>query len=73
MTYSVNNVGIGPGNLTRDVTEEDFDYTVNVNLKGTFFTAQAVARVMMAQKSGRIIDMSSQAGSVVLKGGRSTA
>jgi NAD(P)-dependent dehydrogenase (short-subunit alcohol dehydrogenase family) len=64
----VNNVGIGPGNLAEDVTEADFDYTVNVNLKGTFFTAQAVARLMMAQKSGRIINMSSQAGTVVLKG-----
>jgi NAD(P)-dependent dehydrogenase (short-subunit alcohol dehydrogenase family) len=64
----VNNVGIGPGNLAENVTEADFDYTVNVNLKGTFFTAQAVAKLMMAQKSGRIINMSSQAGSVVLKG-----
>ena len=64
----VNNVGIGPENLAENVTEADFDYTVNVNLKGTFFTAQAVAKVMMAQKSGRIINMSSQAGSVVLKG-----
>ena len=64
----VNNVGIGPGNLAENVTEEDFDYTVNVNLKGTFFTAQAVAKLMMAQKSGRIINISSQAGSVVLKG-----
>ena len=39
----VNNVGIGPENLAEDVTEEDFDYTVNINLKGTFFTSQAVA------------------------------
>lgn len=64
----VNNVGIGPENLAENVTEEDFDYTVNVNLKGTFFTTQAVAKVMIAQKSGRIINISSQAGSVVLKG-----
>ncbi len=64
----VNNVGIGPENLAEDVTEADFDYTVAVNLKGTFFTAQAVAKLMKAQKSGRIINMSSQAGSVVLKG-----
>jgi NAD(P)-dependent dehydrogenase (short-subunit alcohol dehydrogenase family) len=64
----VNNVGIGPENLAENVTEEDFDYTVDVNLKGTFFTTQAVARLMMAQKSGRIINISSQAGSVVLKG-----
>jgi NAD(P)-dependent dehydrogenase (short-subunit alcohol dehydrogenase family) len=64
----VNNVGVGPENLIENVTEEDFDYTVDVNLKGTFFTTQAVGRVMIAQHSGRIINISSQAGSVVLKG-----
>jgi len=64
----VNNVGIGPENLAEDVTEEDFDYTVNVNLKGTFFTTQAVGRLMIAQKSGRIVNISSQAGSVTLRG-----
>ena len=64
----VNNVGIGPENLAEEVTEEDFDYTVNINLKGTFFTTQAVARLMIAQKSGRIINISSQAGSVTLRG-----
>src|SRR5262245_16909741 len=64
----VNNVGLGPENLAEDVTEEDFDLTLNVNLKGTFFTTQAVGKLMIAQKSGRIINISSQAGSVVLKG-----
>jgi len=64
----VNNVGIGPENLAKDVTEEDFDYTVNINLKGTFFTTQAVAKLMIPQKSGRIINISSQAGSVTLRG-----
>lgn len=64
----VNNVGLGPENLAENVREEDFDLTVNVNLKGTFFTTQAVAKLMIAQKSGRIINISSQAGSVVLKG-----
>lgn len=64
----VNNVGIGPENLAEDVTEEDFDYTVNINLKGTFFTTQAVAKLMIAQQSGRIINISSQAGSVTLRG-----
>lgn len=64
----VNNVGVGPENLAEDVTEADFDYTVGINLKGTFFTSQAVARHMMARKSGRIINISSQAGTVVLKG-----
>ena len=64
----VNNVGLGPENLAENVREEDFDLTVNINLKGTFFTTQAVAKLMIAQKTGRIINISSQAGSVVLKG-----
>ncbi|MEP9387141.1 3-oxoacyl-ACP reductase family protein [Mesorhizobium sp. KR9-304] len=64
----VNNVGIGPENLAEDVTEADFDYTVNINLKGTFFTTQAVGKLMMSRKSGRIINISSQAGSVTLRG-----
>jgi NAD(P)-dependent dehydrogenase (short-subunit alcohol dehydrogenase family) len=64
----VNNVGIGPENRIENVTEADFDYTVNINLKGTFFTTQAVGRLMIAEKSGRIINISSQAGSVVLPG-----
>jgi len=64
----VNNVGVGPENPAESVNEADFDYTVSINLKGTFFTTQAVARQMIARKSGRIINISSQAGSVVLKG-----
>jgi NAD(P)-dependent dehydrogenase (short-subunit alcohol dehydrogenase family) len=64
----VNNVGIGPENLAEDVTEEDFDYTLNINLKGTFFTTQAVAKLMIAQQSGRVINISSQAGTVTLRG-----
>lgn len=64
----INNVGLGPENLAENVREEDFDLTVNINLKGTFFTTQAVAKLMIEQKSGRIINISSQAGSVVLKG-----
>jgi NAD(P)-dependent dehydrogenase (short-subunit alcohol dehydrogenase family) len=64
----VNNVGIGPENLAENVNEADFDLTLDVNLKGTFFVTQAVARLMMKQGGGRIINISSQAGSVVLKG-----
>lgn len=64
----VNNVGIGPENLAENVTEQDFDYTVDINLKGTFFTTQAVARTMIPRRFGRIINMSSQAGSVTLRG-----
>ena len=62
----VNNAGIGAPNAAEKVTEKDFDDTLNVNLKGTFFTAQAVGKVMIKQKRGRIINMCSQAGFVAL-------
>jgi len=62
----VNNAGIAPGNLAEDVREDDFDLTLAINLKGTFFAAQAAGRVMIRQKFGRIINMSSQAGFAAL-------
>lgn len=62
----VNNAGIGPPNMAVDVTEEDFDRTLAVNLKGTFFTAQAVGKIMLAQDYGRVVNISSQAGFVGL-------
>jgi NAD(P)-dependent dehydrogenase (short-subunit alcohol dehydrogenase family) len=64
----VNNAGIAPENLAEDVREEDFDATLMVNLKGTFFASQAAGRAMIRQKSGRIINMSSQAGFAALPG-----
>jgi len=62
----VNNAGLAPGNLAEDVREEDFDLTLAVNLKGTFFASQAAGRVMIEQKYGRIINLGSQAGFVAL-------
>jgi len=62
----VNNAGIGAPNPAERVTERDFDDTLAVNLKGTFFTAQAVGKVMIKQRRGRIINISSQAGFVAL-------
>jgi NAD(P)-dependent dehydrogenase (short-subunit alcohol dehydrogenase family) len=62
----VNNAGIGPPNPIEKVTEEDFDYTVDVNLKGTFFVSQEVGKLMIEQKYGRIINLSSQAGFIAL-------
>jgi NAD(P)-dependent dehydrogenase (short-subunit alcohol dehydrogenase family) len=62
----VNNAGIAPDNLAENVTEEDYDRTVGINLKGTFFACQAAGRIMIRQKSGCIINMSSQAGFAAL-------
>jgi NAD(P)-dependent dehydrogenase (short-subunit alcohol dehydrogenase family) len=64
----VNNAGIAPGNPAEDVREEDFDLTLRVNLKGTFFASQAAARVMIRQNGGRIVNMGSQAGFAALPG-----
>lgn len=64
----VNNAGISPENAVENVTEKDFDATLAVNLKGTFFAAQAAGRVMIRQNRGKIINMSSQAGFVALPG-----
>ena len=62
----VNNAGIAPENPAENVREEDFDATLAVNLKGTFFASQAAGRIMIRQKSGKIINMSSQAGFAAL-------
>ena len=64
----VNNAGLGPENPAEDVREDDFDVTVAVNLKGTFFVSQAAGRAMIRQGGGRIVNLSSQAGFVALPG-----
>jgi NAD(P)-dependent dehydrogenase (short-subunit alcohol dehydrogenase family) len=64
----VNNAGLGPENPVEDVREEDFDLTMAVNVKGTFFASQAAGRVMMRQGFGRIVNLGSQAGVVALPG-----
>jgi NAD(P)-dependent dehydrogenase (short-subunit alcohol dehydrogenase family) len=62
----VNNAGGGFTNLALDVPEHEFDDTLTINLKSTFFASQAAARVMKRQGGGCIINMSSQAGYAAL-------
>jgi NAD(P)-dependent dehydrogenase (short-subunit alcohol dehydrogenase family) len=62
----VNNAGLGPSNDAENVTEADYDLTMDVNVKGLFFASQAAGRVMIRQGSGRIVNLSSQAGFVAL-------
>jgi NAD(P)-dependent dehydrogenase (short-subunit alcohol dehydrogenase family) len=62
----VNNAGGGVSNLALDVSEEEFDATFTINLKATFFVAQAAAKIMIRDGGGRIINMSSQAGFAAL-------
>ena len=56
----VNNAGIEKHAPFWDVTEEDFDKVMNVNLKGVFFATQAMVKHLMEnQRPGRIINISS--------------
>jgi glucose 1-dehydrogenase len=55
----VSNAGIFRAAEFLDVTEEDWDAVLDVNLKGSFLVGQAVARHMAAQGSGAIVNMSS--------------
>jgi len=62
----VNNAGVNIPQSAVDVTEETWDQIIDTNLKGLFFCAQAVGKVMIQQKKGKIINISSQSGSVGL-------
>lgn len=58
----VNNAGICRHSLLVNTEESLWDLTFNINVKGTFLFTQAVARVMMDQKKGKIVNMSSCSG-----------
>jgi 2-deoxy-D-gluconate 3-dehydrogenase len=59
----VNNAGINVPRLALDVSEEDWDRVLDVNLKGAFFVAQAVAKkALLPQGGGKIINIASQNG-----------
>ncbi|CAK7046263.1 MAG: Gluconate 5-dehydrogenase [Desulfovibrio sp.] len=62
----VNNAGANKPQPTEDIDEETWDTVMNINLKGAFFCAQAFGKVMIRQKGGKIINMSSQSGKVAL-------
>ena len=52
----VNNAGINARQPAEDYTEADWDAVTDVNLKGTFFITQACGKMMIQQKSGKIIN-----------------
>ncbi|MBP2653796.1 MAG: fabG 4 [Firmicutes bacterium] len=66
-TYSridilVNNAGITRDNLLMLMKEQDWDAVINTNLKGVFNCTKAVSRIMIKQKSGKVINMASVVG-----------
>ncbi len=58
----VNNAGIFPSAMIVDMPEQDWDSVMAINLKGVFLCTQAVAKHMMEQKYGKIINIASIGG-----------
>ncbi len=55
----VNNAGITKDGLLMKMSPEDYNAVIDVNLKGTFNMMQSVSRLMLKQKSGRVINIAS--------------
>ena len=53
----VNNAGITKDNLLLRMREEEFDDVIRINLKGTYNCIRHVARIMMKQRHGKIVNM----------------
>ncbi len=60
----VNNAGITRDGLILRMKDEDWEQVLNINLKGAFLCTRAVARPMMKQRSGRIINIASIVGAM---------
>jgi 3-oxoacyl-[acyl-carrier protein] reductase len=58
----INNAAVFPRGLIKDLPEDVWDRTIDVNLKGTFLCSQAVLPGMMERHSGRIVNLTSGAG-----------
>ena len=58
----VNNAGIAKDNLLIRMSEDDFDSVIDINLKSVFNTVKCAGKIMLKQKSGSIINMSSVVG-----------
>ena len=64
----VNSTGIGLTDAAEELTIDTWDLTMAVNLRGVFLVSQQVGRVMLAQGSGTVISLASQAATVALPG-----
>ncbi len=62
----INNAGIAMLNKAMDLTEKEWDSTMAINLRAPFFLSQAVARIMAANKQGKIVNLASQASVIAL-------
>lgn len=62
----VNSAGINRPQKAEEVTEENWDAVLNINLRALFLVSQAAGKLMIAQGSGRIVSISSQTGTVAI-------
>jgi NAD(P)-dependent dehydrogenase (short-subunit alcohol dehydrogenase family) len=58
----VNNAGISGGDAIHKMTDEDWDQVMSVNLRGAFLMAREVLQIFRTQRSGHIINVSSESG-----------
>lgn len=58
----INNAGLTRDNLIIRMTEDEWDQVLDTNLKGMFFTTKIVARYMIKQRAGKIVNVSSISG-----------
>jgi meso-butanediol dehydrogenase / (S,S)-butanediol dehydrogenase / diacetyl reductase len=61
---AINNAGVETENRFIDLTEEEWDFVMNVNIKGLFFCCQEEAKIMIKQNSGKIINTGSLAAKI---------
>ncbi|MFA6784305.1 MAG: SDR family oxidoreductase [Sphaerochaeta sp.] len=62
----INNAGMGNPIPAELITEQDWDWMMDLNLKGTFFCCQCAGKSMLKRQRGRIINISSQASVVAI-------
>jgi len=60
----VNNAGVTKDKIVFKMEEEDWDYVINVNLKGAFLCSKIIGRIMFSQKEGSIINIASIIGEI---------
>jgi len=64
LDIAVNNAGVSSMRSFIDLTEEDWDFNMDINAKGMFFCCQEEAKIMMKQNSGKIINTASLAAKI---------
>ena len=68
LSLAVNAAGIAAATPAEDLAETDWQRVIDVNLTGVFLSAQAEARVMLAEGRGAIVNIASMSGSIVNRG-----